>query len=244
MIPPTSIDGTDITGATIDGTDVTEITVGGDVVFSAEATLPTQNLIHRYDFSASSTTTTFVEDLAGSDDLTTGSFQGFRTLNGLQVGDFDDDFIKGSWSSSPSEPFSYATVIKFDDTDLPANIPIDGFNEFLHAVVYNDAQGGIGIFQGNALGFSQNVTLNIKHVYVTEFDSTDELFIDGTSVISGDAGSLVPTGITLGADHQDRSFTGFDGVIAEVLVYDSDLSTSPARADVEAYLGDKWGITV
>jgi len=31
---PTSIDGTDITGATIDGTDVTEITVDGDVVFT------------------------------------------------------------------------------------------------------------------------------------------------------------------------------------------------------------------
>jgi len=31
---PTSIDGTDITGATIDGTDVQEITVDGDVVFS------------------------------------------------------------------------------------------------------------------------------------------------------------------------------------------------------------------
>jgi hypothetical protein len=35
MIPPTSIDGTDITGATIDGTEVTEITVDGDTVFSA-----------------------------------------------------------------------------------------------------------------------------------------------------------------------------------------------------------------
>ena len=35
MIPPTSIDGTDITGATIDGTDVQEITVDGDVVFTA-----------------------------------------------------------------------------------------------------------------------------------------------------------------------------------------------------------------
>jgi len=33
MIPPTSIDGTDITGATIDGTDVTEITVDGTKVF-------------------------------------------------------------------------------------------------------------------------------------------------------------------------------------------------------------------
>jgi len=33
---PTSIDGTDITGATIDGQDVQEITVDGDVVFSAQ----------------------------------------------------------------------------------------------------------------------------------------------------------------------------------------------------------------
>jgi N-acetylneuraminic acid mutarotase len=33
--PPTSIDGTDITGATIDGTEVTEVTIDGDVVFSA-----------------------------------------------------------------------------------------------------------------------------------------------------------------------------------------------------------------
>jgi len=36
MIPPTSIDGTDITGATIDGTDVQEITVDGQTVFQAK----------------------------------------------------------------------------------------------------------------------------------------------------------------------------------------------------------------
>ena len=44
---PTSIDGTDITGATIDGTDVQEITVDGDVVFSATTIVDdfeTQNL--------------------------------------------------------------------------------------------------------------------------------------------------------------------------------------------------------
>jgi len=35
-MPPTSIDGTDITGATIDGTDVQEITVDGQTVFTAQ----------------------------------------------------------------------------------------------------------------------------------------------------------------------------------------------------------------
>jgi len=39
MMPPTSIDGTDITGATIDGTDVQEITVDGQTVFTAGPTL-------------------------------------------------------------------------------------------------------------------------------------------------------------------------------------------------------------
>jgi len=50
---PTSIDGTDITGATIDGTDVTEITVDGDTVFSAES-LPVaySNLIAWYAFDS------------------------------------------------------------------------------------------------------------------------------------------------------------------------------------------------
>jgi len=41
MMPPTSIDGTDITGATIDGTDVTEITVDGQTVFTAGPGLST-----------------------------------------------------------------------------------------------------------------------------------------------------------------------------------------------------------
>jgi len=40
MMPPTSIDGTDITGATIDGTEVEEITVDGDTVFTAQVQFP------------------------------------------------------------------------------------------------------------------------------------------------------------------------------------------------------------
>jgi len=50
---PTSIDGTDITGATIDGTDVQEITVDGQTVFTAE-TLPVaySNLVAWYPFDS------------------------------------------------------------------------------------------------------------------------------------------------------------------------------------------------
>jgi len=40
MTPPTSIDGTDITGATVDGTEVTEITIDGETVFTAGPDTP------------------------------------------------------------------------------------------------------------------------------------------------------------------------------------------------------------
>jgi len=51
---PTSIDGTDITGATIDGTDVTEITVDGQTVFTAGPNLPVaySNLVAWYPFDS------------------------------------------------------------------------------------------------------------------------------------------------------------------------------------------------
>jgi len=51
---PTSIDGTDITGATIDGTDVQEITVDGQTVFTAGPTLPVaySDLVAWYPFDS------------------------------------------------------------------------------------------------------------------------------------------------------------------------------------------------
>ena len=53
MIPPISIDGTDITGLTIDGTDVEEITIDGQTVFSAdEIPVAYSNLVAWYPFDS------------------------------------------------------------------------------------------------------------------------------------------------------------------------------------------------
>jgi hypothetical protein len=52
--PPTSIDGTDITGATIDGQDVQEITVDGQTVFVAETNpIEYSSMIAWYPFDSS-----------------------------------------------------------------------------------------------------------------------------------------------------------------------------------------------
>jgi hypothetical protein len=59
--PPTSIDGTDITGATIDGQEVEEITVDGDVVFKG---IPDSGADHQWNYVEGSGTT--VADNIGS----------------------------------------------------------------------------------------------------------------------------------------------------------------------------------
>jgi len=63
-MPPTSIDGTDITGATIDGTDVTEITVDGDTVFSADRT--PSSVVHQY-LEPNFTTSTWIDSVGNGD---------------------------------------------------------------------------------------------------------------------------------------------------------------------------------
>jgi len=89
MIPPTSIDGTDITGATIDGTDVQEITVDGDVVFSSALTF--NDAIENDDLSmftgdTSLFSTTTAESQQGSRSLAvTNGESGTTGLNGSQI---------------------------------------------------------------------------------------------------------------------------------------------------------------
>jgi len=73
MIPPTSIDGTDITGATIDGTDVTEITVDGQTVFTSALTF--NDAIENDDLSM------FQGDTFDYDTVTSKVFDGNRSLS-------------------------------------------------------------------------------------------------------------------------------------------------------------------
>jgi len=63
---PTSIDGTDITGATIDGQDVQEITVDGQTVFTAQ-TLPVaySNLVAWWPFDAATYGGSNLDDVTG-----------------------------------------------------------------------------------------------------------------------------------------------------------------------------------
>jgi len=81
---PTSIDGTDITGATIDGTDVQEITVDGDVVFSAGGAFPNRiyiaNSTNVEQFNTSGT-------LSSASSVATLSYGSFSSPRGVNFAD-------------------------------------------------------------------------------------------------------------------------------------------------------------
>jgi len=134
---PTSIDGTDITGATIDGTDVQEITVDGQTVFSAE-TLPVaySNLIAWYPFDSAEYGGANADDvtaiIGGSGDdtaydgtvfgATYQSSGGVTDINaGVNSGTFDftgdPDKIEVSVSPGDLDGFSGITAIAWTNVD-------------------------------------------------------------------------------------------------------------------------------
>jgi len=97
---PTSIDGTDITGATIDGTDVQEITVDGDVVFSATSISP--KAVHQWKLDDVNGT---MADSIGNADATN---QGLTSVNGNFVG---GSAAQGDGSSTAEISASDASTI-------------------------------------------------------------------------------------------------------------------------------------
>jgi len=235
-MPPTSIDGTDITGATIDGQDVQEITVDGQTVFTAGPQVPTSGLLHQWDWSAPSSTTSLIEDLEGSADLT-GTFNGFGTINGKQAGTFDTtDIFESSGITSFSSNRLIATVFQSDPAAATGTGQVIWDDDTTANVLF-ELSGDYSFFGGGVIG--GGTPNSSPHIAVVEFDSTDKLRIDGTQIASGNAGSNTMDVLRVGL--QRNGTQPLLGEIGEILMY--DLSSANV-SDIETYLSDKWGITI
>jgi len=232
---PTSIDATDITGATIDGTDVTEITVDGQTVFAAERA-PTDGLLHRYDFSDPSTTTSAVPDLAGTADATTVNFSSFDTINGVRSGDFDGDNV--DVPATLNQPFDFYSVIEPDTlAGRIGGLPGDDFFE-----APDIRSGDLDMFDGNLLA-GPSTTTN-PQIVVCQFDGANsKLRLNGTQVASGNAGSGGRSGFRIGADKTGTAGNDADWSFGEILVYDPN-ATGYSVSAVEDYLSAEWAITI
>jgi len=125
---PTSIDGTDITGATIDGTDVQEITVDGDVVFSGAPPQPTNlpvaysNLVAWYPFdsatygggNADDVTAIFNPSQSGDSTAYDGTLNGPTFQSSAGVTDIN--------AGSNSGGLSFTDTDNFDVINMPNSI--------------------------------------------------------------------------------------------------------------------------
>jgi len=256
---PTSIDGTDITGATIDGTDVQEITVDGQTVFSATPPIPS-SAIHHWKIDEGSGTT--VADSVGSAD---GTINGATWDTGTYVGgaylDFDgsnDDVDTTTLGNFGSNMFSeFAVALTFKTTQNEGVFLSAGtqFNSYFavhigSANLTGNIDGSIGFFladdSGNQSRAGTDSTFNdgTNHRVVVQKASNGnandfEFFVDTNSEsftvqgndISSDNFSNLGANLKFGDRGDDNS--RYDGLLDDVIITDSKLSSSEIQDDFD-----------
>jgi len=252
---PTSIDGTDITGATIDGTDVTEITVDGQTVFSA-TTLPVaySNLVAWFPFDSGEYGGSNADDVtaiigASGDDTaydgtvsgaTYQSSGGVTDINaGANSGGFDFDGSNDGITTGydqPKDAFTYTGWVNPDATSGNSAIlnSHDGVSEYWaeigiqngQARFFVDVDGSAVVLTGGTVSAG-----NWHHIAgVRESDGDITLYVDGSSVATGSHSSetiIHTNNERIGAQAGGATTTeNFDGMIDDVRIYDNSLSSS------------------
>jgi len=179
--PPTSIDGTDITGATIDGQEVQEITIDGDTVFTAG---PPGGLVAFYEFEGTLT------DSVGSNDLTNngnGIFSNtprFGSQSKFYDGSDDFDSIPTNLVSEAG-PYTISAFFRTQDdqSDIFSQGNSSSITPFIRLIVEDGVVKltirGPGSDQTRLAG-SITVSDGVYHHAVGTFDgSTMQVFTDG-----------------------------------------------------------------
>jgi hypothetical protein len=242
--PPTSIDGTNITGATIDGQNVESITIDGQQVFSAAPDLPA-SVVANYDATRAISTgfISSITDQVGPHDLSGTASVISSGLNNKQTFRFDGT----ERMDTPTPNLGRVCVVALTfqiQGDPSAVLMIHGDdtndNVFIHT---GDGGSAYKSRVGTATtGNTGGTTDNDPHLAIHTFKSGGgaTLEIDGTTIIDYNDGSANLDGFTLA----DRSS---DDLPIEMDVGEVVLMDNPSTSDVNAErtrLSDKWGISV
>jgi hypothetical protein len=170
--PPTSIDGTDITGATIDGQEVQEITIDGQTVFSAGPDPVIQYLA-----------TTYTQgDATWADDATADGAQDMSITGDPQDGTLSDGSESLVWDGSND----------FGRTTLPTSLEASGLREFSveFAFEYSDSAFNAlcGLVNDDSnqrlvvlLGIDSNLNSSPGNILMQLFDDNRSKFEFGPS---------------------------------------------------------------
>jgi len=207
---------------------------------SSLSAIPVPGLLHQYDWSDGSTTTSTVPDLAGDDDLTGGFTDLNATINGVQAGNFDGtaDSVSGAFSSSVAQPVEIYSVTETSNNGDTQIITTGTNNNNITAKRFGTTDFVYQLNAGNNIN-GGSAASNDPELLTTRFDGGSSLLrVNGSEELSGPAGTNGMDGLVVSRDDLP-----VDGAVAEVLVYDPTVSDY-SRSDVEQYLADKWGITL
>jgi len=250
MIPPTSIDGTDITGATIDGTDVQEITVDGQTVFTAVPQIPsstlTQNLVAWYRYedgdgrdyasSAEFPNTTFADSTSydgntpnlnfvssgGADDFAAGDDSQFVRVPDLSTGD-DVGITVGS---DITRPLTFMAWVKADSVGSDnVRMVVDAGNDF--SILMRPPGNGneYVVSAGGVFIGAGALSTDWKHIAATVSTTQIEMFIDGVSQVTDSISSFSTYDLKYGRNNF-ASQGGDDNGLDDLRFYDKILSQS------------------
>jgi len=234
---PTSIDGTDITGATIDGTDVQEITVDGQTVFTSTqpATLH-PSAIYRWPLdegSGSIAANSITNDdfsLNTSTAWQSGNYQGGFALglfgsalgfaNNIDIASRQDVLICGTIQTSTINS-SNEGWIGWEETQGFSLIEVGSTSvPFLRLT---DGSNNPGVF-GNT-----DITDNDTYRVAAGIEQNNRGFIavNGNienSVSFGTFGPGLTDNVTLG-NRGGETDTGWEGIVDDVIIYDDTSQT-------------------
>jgi hypothetical protein len=242
--PPTSIDGTDITGATIDGTAVQEITVDGQVVFSA-LSLP-NSAINRFKMDEGSGAT--IADSIGSHpdgDLNgaTGFVSDANGQGGFVVdnggGASGDDITFSDFNHfTPGSAGAFAITADFDTSEGTLVNLFEPDTPLFVSLGFGSSQDEVGSFirDGSSSKFSASgaLTLNTKQRLLLNYDLsalTVEFFVDGVQQTIDGTNFAPAAGGTAVFDDGDRRGNTVHGSVDDFILYDSQLTAQEVKDD-------------
>jgi len=242
---PTSIDGTDITGATIDGNDVQEITVDGQTVFSAipNSVVAKSSLKAWYPFENGAQDETAGDTSFGDSSNYSGSVNGATQLSSAGATDiltqsfnsnaftFDgsnDVITVGGVPDFQVQPGTYCCWLNPDS--LSSDYRVMTAERFLIANDKTSDNVAIQMFDGSWKAASANIpTGTLTHVAGTVSNSEMKFYVNGSIEQTVSVGGMVKaSNVTFGIGASPQSGGGFfyDGIVDDVRIYTKELSAS------------------
>jgi len=240
---PTSIDGTDITGATIDGTDVTEITVDGQTVFTA-ANLPVafSDMIAWYPFESNITDGDEYSDatalFSGAGDSTAydltddgaifESSEGVTDINqGSDSGAFEN--VNGGEYLTTSVPIGLPITITFWYYRTGGKFAIGSFDS--GDWFYYQAQNGNWLANNSSATSAGSSATNVWAHTAWSVDSSGNVLVvhDRDNTATGTISDLSDEDVQILNVGDGRSDNDMRGYIDDVRFYDTNLSHSQIK---------------